>query len=133
MEVGDSTESTDPALFEKIPVFWSPEGRPPLRSIYRDLIKLRKSNPAFFDGELDWAENSSADQVVTLLRRDSKDEFLVLVNLSNRPINGSVELTDANGFAPVTVSCMPGPVGIQLPAFRLSGYGWFIYHRAIPK
>ncbi len=41
MEVGDATESADPALFEKMPVFWHPGGRPPLRDIYRDLIKLR--------------------------------------------------------------------------------------------
>src|SRR5262249_51567186 len=42
MEAGDATESGAPALFEKLPVFWEPKDRPPLRDIYRDLIKLRK-------------------------------------------------------------------------------------------
>ena len=45
MEVGDATESGDPALFEKLPIFWSPKERPPLRDIYRDLIQLRKKFP----------------------------------------------------------------------------------------
>ena len=36
MEVGDAAESGDPALFEKLPIFWSPKERPPLRQIYRD-------------------------------------------------------------------------------------------------
>ena len=31
MEVGDATESGDPALFEKLPIFWNPKERPPLR------------------------------------------------------------------------------------------------------
>ena len=54
MEVGDATESADPALFEKMPVFWNPGGRPPLRDIYRDVIKLRKQNAAFYNGDLTW-------------------------------------------------------------------------------
>jgi len=47
MEVGDATESGDPALFEKLPVFWKPKERPPLRDLYRDLIKLRKQYAPF--------------------------------------------------------------------------------------
>ena len=47
MEVGDATESGDPALFDKLPIFWNPKDRPPLREIYHALIRLRKQNPAF--------------------------------------------------------------------------------------
>ncbi|MGP8054553.1 MAG: alpha-amylase family glycosyl hydrolase, partial [Limisphaerales bacterium] len=47
MEVGDATESGDPALFEKLPIFWHPKERPPLRGIYQGLIKLRAEYPAF--------------------------------------------------------------------------------------
>jgi glycosidase len=133
MEVGDATESTDPALFEKMPVFWHPDGRPPLRDIYRDLIKLRKKYPAFYNGEVAWAQNSAPESVVTLLRRDAKDEFLVLINLSSRGVTGSVELADTSGFAPVKISGMPEPLGAVVPDFRLSGYGWFIYHRSLSK
>jgi glycosidase len=133
MEVGDATESTDPALFEKMPVFWHPDGRPPLRDIYRDLIKLRKKYPAFYNGEVVWAQNSAPESVVSLLRRDAKDEFLVLINLSSRGVTGSVELADTSGFAPVKISGMPEPLGAVVPDFRLSGYGWFIYHRSLSK
>jgi 1,4-alpha-glucan branching enzyme len=35
MEVGDASESGDPALFEKIPIFWHSKERPPLREIYQ--------------------------------------------------------------------------------------------------
>ncbi|HYA79263.1 MAG TPA: alpha-amylase family glycosyl hydrolase [Candidatus Nitrosopolaris sp.] len=134
MEAGDATESADPALFEKMPVFWHPGGRPPLRDIYRDLIKLRKQYAAFYNGfEVIWLENSASGDVVSMLRRDANDEFLVLINLSSHRVTGSVELSDAKGFEPVKISGMPNPVDPLLPDFSLSGYGWYIYHRTVPK
>jgi len=133
MEVGDATESADPALFEKMPVFWHPGGRPPLRDIYRDLIKLRKQSAAFHDGEVVWLQNSVQGEVISILRRDAKDEFLVLINLSSRRVTGSVELSDAGGFEPVKINGRANPVEILLPDFHLSGYGWLICHRIIPK
>jgi len=133
MEVGDATESTDPALFEKVPVLWSPGGRPPLRDIYRDLLKLRKQYPVFCNGEVVWLENTALEEVVSFLRRDANDEFLVLINLSSRHVTGSVELSNTEGFEPVKISDRPNPVDIRLPDFKLSGYGWVIYHRTIAK
>ncbi len=46
MEVGDATESGDPALFDKLTIFWHPKERPPLRGIYHDLIQLRQQYAA---------------------------------------------------------------------------------------
>ncbi len=40
MEVGDATESDEPALFEKMPINWNSGGRPPMRAIYLDLIQI---------------------------------------------------------------------------------------------
>ena len=133
MEAGDATESADPALFEKMPVFWHPGGRPQLREIYRDLIKLRKQNPAFTAGELVWLNNSAPGEVISLLRKDAKDEFLLLLNLSSRRVAATVELPDAAGFAPVKINGRAEPVDILLPDVRLNGYGWFIYHRVVAK
>ncbi len=134
MEVGDATESTDPALFEKMPVFWNPGGRPPLRDIYRDLLKLRKQNAAFYDGDVAWLQNTAPGEVVSFLRHDAKDEFLVLINLSSRRVAGSVELPNADGFELVNINGRPKPpVDVVLPDFSLSGFGWFIYHRPVPK
>ena len=133
MEVGDATESTDPALFEKLPVFWLPPGRPPLRDIYRDLIKLRKRYAAFYNGEVVWLDNTASGQVVSILRRDAKDEILVLINLSSSRASGSVPLSNVAGFEPVNISSRPNPVDPLLPDFSLSGYGWYIYHRTVSK
>jgi glycosidase len=131
MEVGDATESGDPALFEKMPVFWQAGGRPPLRSIYRDLIKLRKHNGALYGGDVIWLANTAADEVVSFLRKDEKDEFLVLINLTNRRATGSVELANAEGFTPVKISGRSVPVDPLASGFSLNGYEWSIYHRSV--
>jgi glycosidase len=133
MEVGDATESEDPALFEKMPIFWNPSGRPPLRSIYRDLIKLRERNPAFCNGNVDWLDNTATNQVVSFVRHDDKDEFLVLINLSNSEITGTVTLDNADGFKPVTIGDQPAPTDTTLPDFKLESYGWCIFHRSLAK
>ena len=130
MEVGDATESGDPALFEKLPIFWHPKERPALRKIYRDLIRLRRQYPAFRNDDLAWVKNSVEDNVVSFLRRDANDEFLVLINFSNRPLGGTVEVANGQEFKPVKISGMPvGPA--PLPSFGLSGFEWRIYHRSL--
>jgi glycosidase len=133
MEVGDATESSDPAMFEKMPVFWNPGGRPPLRDIYRDLIKLRKQYPAFVNDDVKWLQNTAAGEVVSFMRRDAKDEFVVLINLSSRVVTGSVELPPESTYESVNITGRTNPVDDVLPGFRLRGYGWHIYHRALSK
>lgn len=133
MEVGDATESTDPALFEKMPVYWSPGGRPPLREIYRHLIKLRKAHPAFSNDDVLWLENTAADEVVTFRRADDKDEFVVVINLSSRVVSGSVTVANAEQFKPLKVDGLPPVPESTLPEFQLDGYGWRIYHRKIKE
>jgi cyclomaltodextrinase / maltogenic alpha-amylase / neopullulanase len=133
MEVGDATESSDPAMFEKVPVYWNPGGRPLLRDIYRDLISLRKKQAAFCNDEVIWIQNSAAGEVVSFLRRDATNEFLVLINLSSRRASGSVELSKEKPFSPVRIKGMPEPLDFVLPEFRLEGYGWFIFQRPISK
>jgi len=133
MEVGDATESADPALFEKMPIYWSPGGRPPLRDIYRYLIKLRKAHPAFYNDNVAWLQNTAADEVVTFLRTDDKDEFVICINLSSRVVTGSVEVENAENFKPLKVDGMPPVPESTLPEFQLDGYGWRIYHRTIKE
>ena len=133
MEVGDATESADPALFEKMPVFWQSGGRPPLRDIYRDVIKLRKQNAAFYSGDVVWLTNTAPEEIISFLRQDAKDEFLVLINLSSIRVKGSVVLSNAVGFEPVNITDRSNPVDTHVPDFELGGYGWYIYHRPAPK
>ena len=133
MEAGDATESGDPALFEKLTIFWHPKERPPLRKIYRSLINLRKQYPCFENDRVAWLHNSVENSVVAFMRADDKDEFVVVINFSNRPVSGRVEMKDGKGFQPVRISGMPDGDAEGLPAFRLNSFEWRIYHRVVPK
>jgi glycosidase len=131
MEVGDATESGDPALFEKLPVFWHPKERPPLRDIYRALIKLRKEYSTFRNDRVIWLRNSNEADLVTFMRLDSKDEFVIAINFSNRPMLGWVEVMNDQQFVPVKIPGMPDAPPKGFPLFRLNGFEWRIYHREV--
>lgn len=131
MEVGDATESGDPALFEKLPVFWKPKERPPLRQIYQSLIRLRKAYPALRNDRVIWLRNSDEANLVTLMRLDNKDEFVVVINFSNRPTIGWVEVLHDREFKPVKIAGMPETPPDGFPLFRLNGFDWRIYHRTV--
>lgn len=131
MEVGDATESGDPALFERMPVFWKPKERPPLRDIYRDLIKLRRQHAAFRNDRVVWLRNSDEADLVTFMRLDDKDEFVVVINFSNRPIVGSVEVLNSGEFRPCPITGLSVSGTNGFPLFRLNGFEWRIYHRAV--
>jgi glycosidase len=131
MEVGDATESGDPALFDKLNIFWNPKERPQLRAIYHDLIQLRKTYGALRSDRVDWLKNSDESKLVTFLRADDKDEFVVVINLSNRPLAGKVELKNADGFSAVKISGVQSSESGALPDFHLNGFEWRIYHRAV--
>jgi glycosidase len=129
MEVGDATESGDPALFNKLPIFWSPKDRPPLRKIYRDLIKLRKENATFRSGCVTWLHNSNENSLVTFTRGDEKNEFVVVINFSNRPSNGDVGVNNGQDFKPVPIAGMPPVPKTDFPSVHLRGFEWRIYER----
>lgn len=93
MEVGDTSETTDPALFEKIPVFWkTAEMRPEFPRFYQQMIALRKKHPALRQGEMAWVGNSDESRIVTYLRQTNEEAFLVAINFSNRPFVGIVKM-----------------------------------------
>ena len=131
MEAGDATESADPALFDKLNICWQPHQseRPPFQSIYHDLIQLRKRNPAFRTADVQWLHNASEAALVTYLRSDDKDQFLVAINFSNRPLDSQVDLKDAAGYVPVPISGLQSSTNNRLPAVHLNGFEWRIYHR----
>lgn len=133
MEAGDATESGDPALFEKLPVFWKPKERPPLRDIYRDLIKLRRQYAPFRSDRVTWLRSSNEADLVTFMRHDDQDEFVVVINFSNRPQVGWVEVMHAREFKSVKIAGLPDATGDGFPLFRLKGFEWRIYHRVVPK
>jgi glycosidase len=132
MEVGDATESGDPALFEKLPIFWHPKDRPPFRDIYRGLIRLRRQYPAFRNDQVTWLRNSDAADLLTFMREDAQDQFLVAINLSNRPVSASVEIPHPEGFVHVSIPGESGSSG-GCPQFRLNGFDWQILHHTVER
>ena len=129
MEVGDATESGALALFEKLPIFWEPKERPPLRKIYRELIELRKKHLALRNDRVIWLENSDAANVVTLMRLDQNDEFVVVINFSNRRLVGKVEVMNSGGFKQI----LPETESGGFPLYSLNGFEYRIYHRHVPN
>ena len=129
MEVGDATESGDPALFEKLPIFWHPKDRPQVWETYQSLISLRKRYPALREGQVDWLPNSDGLSLVTFMRSDDKDEFVVAINFSNRPITGTVDVKNAQEFKPVRISGVTLSSADVFPHLNLNGFEWRIYHR----
>src|SRR6266849_3423772 len=145
MEVGDTTESGAPALFEKMPIFWPiSERRPEFPRFYKQMVALRRSSSALRRGSLDWLRNSDESRVVTYLRRSSDEEVLVALNFSNRPFFGSVEIGSSDAYREITPYVgSPQPpdapasanVGAKraagLPAISLDAWGYRIFRRAL--
>jgi len=97
MEVGDTTESGAPALFERLPVFWRiGERRPEYPEFYRMMIPLRRAHAALRLGETEWLTNSDPDRIVTYLRRGAGEELLVAINCSNRPYSGRLQVAGSD-------------------------------------
>src|ERR1041384_2230300 len=91
MEVGDTTESGAPALFEKLPIFWPiAERRPEFPKFYKEMMRLRRASLALRRGTLEWVRNSDEARIVSFVRRAGNDEVLVAINLSSRPFTGRV-------------------------------------------
>jgi hypothetical protein len=76
-----------------------------------------------------WLSNSSESALVTYVRSDGKDDFLVAVNFSNRPLDAMVDLKDPAGFAAVKISGLSSTSSAPPPAIHLNGFEWRIYHR----
>ena len=140
MEVGDTSESGAPALFEKIPIFWPiAERRPEFPRFYRSMIALRKGSVALRRGDVIWLKNSDENRVLTFARRSANEEIVVAINMSNSPFTGTVA---ANGtFDEITPNIgnpLPpddekakSPAGnrTQLPALNLDAFGFRIFRK----
>ena len=129
MEVGDTAESGDPALFEKVPVFWAPKQRENFRATYQRLIALRRTHPAFRRDEVVWLGNSALQNVVSYLRRDVQEEFVVVINFSNRPQAADVSVAAAAQFTLVLRSDEKADVPVGVGRITLGAFEWRIYRR----
>lgn len=140
MEVGDTTESGYPALFEKMPIFWQTAvRRPEFPRFYKSIIALRKRSNALRRGELVWLGNSDENRVVTFARRVSGEEVVVAINMTNAPFFGTID-TSGN-FEEISPDLSP-PLApsetktaaktqttVGLPKLTLEGFGVRIFRR----
>lgn len=126
MEVGDTTESGAPALFEKLPIFWQiAERRQDFPKFYSSMIELRKNNIALRRGELTWLKNSDENRVLTFVRKSGDEEILVAINMSNMPFIGLVETNGS--FEEITPNIEAKTVG--LPSLSLDSFGFRIFKK----
>jgi len=145
MEVGDTTESGAPALFEKLPIFWPiAERRPEFPRFYKQFTTLRASSKALRRGSVEWLRNSDESRVLTYLRQTPEEEVLVAINFSSRPFFGAVEVGAASGFADVTPDISPPlppdappPARVAkvrvvgLPALAIESWGYRVFQRKL--
>ena len=129
MEIGDVNESGGDALFKKQNISWQAPEHPELRDTYQDLIRLRHEYPALCNSRVDWLHNSNEAKLLTFRRTDDKDELLVVINFSDSPITGKIDLKNSDGFAPVKIAGISSSDDISLPTFRLNAFEWRIFHR----
>jgi cyclomaltodextrinase / maltogenic alpha-amylase / neopullulanase len=131
MEVGDSTQSAAPALFEPQKIFWdAATWHPDYPKFYAAIAGLRRTHPALEQGELIWVHNSDERHVVTYLRRSSTEEFLIAVNLSNTPFRGSVE-ADAGTWKEIELP-ISKPEPAAVPFVSLDAFGARIFEKQAP-
>jgi hypothetical protein len=98
------------------------------------LIKLREQYPACFcNSQVTWLSNSEKNDVVTFMRSDGTNEFIVAINFSNRPVTGKIDVKNGDGFKLVPISGLADPPADGMPQFHLNGFEWQIFHRTVSK
>ncbi|WP_404425067.1 alpha-amylase family glycosyl hydrolase [Nibricoccus sp. IMCC34717] len=127
MEVGDTSESGDPALFERVPIFWKPKQRTHFLDTYRALIALRRSSPVLQHGSLSWLENSAPAAVVSFARTLGTEQVVTVINLSNRPLTTKIALQNPESLTLVLASSAAKPS--DATEMHLGAFEWRIYKR----
>jgi len=128
MEVGDDTQSRDPALFEEQRIFWQAAlWHPDYPKFYAAIDALRRQHPALQQGQTIWLHNSNEQHVVSFERRAGTEEFLIAVNLSNTPFRGTVE-ADGQNWKEVDLP-LAAHASAALPFVALEAFGFRVFQR----
>ncbi len=130
MEVGDTAESTAPALFENLPIFWGiSERRSNFLPFYKQMIALRRAHPALQQGETEWVDNGAPDRVLTFFRRGAGEEYFVAINVSNRPFAGVAAVPNGEYVDETPGLDEAARKNITLPALVLGAWDFRIYRK----
>jgi cyclomaltodextrinase len=137
MEVGDTSESAAPALFEDVPIRWDmAERRPQVLPWYESLLALRRAHPAFSRGSVRWLKNTAESSVVSFERVGERETLVVVVNLSSQAYNVGVKVVAAQ-YQDITPPLkQPGDssprAAASLPALTLAPWEFRVFRRATP-
>ena len=137
MEVGDTSESAAPALFEDVPIRWDmAERRPQVLPWYESLLALRRAHPAFSRGSVRWLKNTADSSVVSFERVGETETLVVVVNLSSQAYSVGVDVAAAQ-YQDITPPLKhPGDssprAAASLPALTLAPWEFRVFRRATP-
>jgi cyclomaltodextrinase len=124
MEVGDTTESAAPALFERTPIQWEmAERRPGVEALYRALAALPR-------GEVRWLRNDAEQRVVSFERSTDSETLVVVINMSSQAHTGVVSAGVGN-YRDVTPGTIAGSA-VALPAVFLAPWEFRVFSRTLP-
>jgi glycosidase len=136
MEVGDTTESAAPALFERTPIQWEmAERRPKVEGFYRSLAALRRTHPAITRGTVRWLRNSDEQRVVSFERASGNESLVVVINLSSRSYAGVVDAAPGKYRDVTPDAAGRGAAATDagaLPAVFLGPWDFRVFSRAPP-
>lgn len=136
METGDTSESGDPALFEKQLILWQfAKRRPEFPRFYQRMIALRRSSDALRRGDLVWVKNSNDNCVLSFLRRTEKEQVLSVINTCGVAFNGLVNVP-GEGYTDVTPNIDSDEASkpqspTTLPAVLLDAWGFKVYRKTV--
>jgi glycosidase len=81
------------------PIVWEPWGTrtdraevAATRERFKRLLRMRATEPALTSGHLVWINNTEPASVLSFLRKKGDQEVLVILNLSNRKVNVTLDL-----------------------------------------
>ncbi|HEU5404030.1 MAG TPA: alpha-amylase family glycosyl hydrolase [Terriglobales bacterium] len=133
MEVGDTTESGAPALFENLKIFWPlAEKRPEFPRFYRGMIALRRSSEALRRGDVQWVSNTNDLCILSFERHASTEDALVLINSCNRAERAHLDaaVTGFRDATPDITSERTTSTGEAATAdVSLEAWGFHVYRR----
>lgn len=86
-------------FFEKDVIAWN--GKYEMADFYKTLLNLKSSNPALRGGDPAGStyllNTTASDKILAYVRKNGKDEVLVVLNFSKEPVNFTIQDENLNG------------------------------------
>ncbi len=133
MEVGDTVESAEPALFERAPIQWEmTERRPRVEPFYRALSALRRAHPAFTRGTVRWLGNADETRILSFERAKAGESLVVVANLSGSAWAGEVRVDGTYVDITPEAARIGEAAAASLPRVSLTPWEVRVFRRAAP-